>query len=56
MRERTITNKVTDAVLVPPLPGFFIGAHAAVEGLALLTRDADRVRMYFPNVAVIAPE
>ena len=39
-----------------PLPDFFIGAHAAVEGLALLTRDADRVRTYFPNVALITPE
>ncbi|MDD4891997.1 MAG: type II toxin-antitoxin system VapC family toxin [Phycisphaerae bacterium] len=38
-----------------PLPDFFIGAHAAVEGLDLLTRDCDRVRTYFPAVKLIHP-
>lgn len=37
------------------LPDFFIGAHAAVEGLPLLTRDASRYRRYFPKVTLIAP-
>jgi hypothetical protein len=39
-----------------PLPDFFIGAHAAVAGYALLTRDAARYRSYFPRLAVIAPD
>jgi predicted nucleic acid-binding protein len=38
-----------------PLPDFFIGAHAAVEGLTLLTRDSSRYRSYFPRLAIIAP-
>jgi predicted nucleic acid-binding protein len=38
-----------------PLPDFFIGAHAAVAGLPLLSRDPRRVREYFPTVRLIAP-
>jgi len=38
------------------LADFFIGAHAAVEKLPLLTRDARRYRNYFPTVVLIAPE
>jgi predicted nucleic acid-binding protein len=37
------------------LPDFYIGAHAAVGGFALLTRDANRYRSYFPTVRLIAP-
>ncbi len=37
------------------LPDFFIGAHAAVAGASLLTRDARRHRTYFPGVPLIAP-
>ena len=38
-----------------PLPDFFIGAHAAIGGYSLLTRDPARYRSYFPTVKLIAP-
>lgn len=38
-----------------PLPDFYIGAHAAVAGHTLLTRDGRRYRHYFPKLRVIAP-
>lgn len=38
-----------------PLPDFFIGAHAAVEDLVLLTRDPARYTTYFPTVKLQAP-
>jgi hypothetical protein len=37
------------------LSDFFIGAHAAVAGASLLTRDPRRVRSYFPTVTVLEP-
>jgi predicted nucleic acid-binding protein len=38
-----------------PLPDFFIGAHAAVAGYSLMTRDAARYQTYFPKLSLIAP-
>lgn len=38
-----------------PLPDFYIGAHAAIGGHTLLTRDARRYKTYFPSLELIAP-
>jgi len=38
-----------------PLPDFFIGAHAAVSDLVLLTRDPERVRQHFPRLRLVCP-
>ncbi len=37
------------------LPDFFIGAHAAIAGVPLLTRDVARYKTYFPKLALISP-
>ena len=39
-----------------PLPDFYIGAHASIERLALLTRDIARYRTYFPTIEVLGPD
>jgi predicted nucleic acid-binding protein len=38
-----------------PLPDFYVGAHAAVDGMQLLTRDPSRYRTYLPQLSLIAP-
>lgn len=38
-----------------PLPDFYIGAHAEVRGLTIVTRDPARFRTYFPSVRLISP-
>ena len=42
-------------VRTSPLPDFYIGAHAAIAGLRLLSRDARRYQGYFPSVELISP-
>jgi predicted nucleic acid-binding protein len=37
------------------LPDFFIGAHAAVRGMSILTRDVGRYASYFPTVTLLHP-
>jgi len=50
-----LTYRKRGGVRTSPMPDFYIGAHAAVAGLTLLTRDASRFRTYFPKVAILAP-
>ena len=38
-----------------PMPDFYIGAHAALANVTLLTRDATRYRAYFPSLRIVAP-
>ena len=38
-----------------PLPDFYIGAHAAVQGMKILTRDPNRFVSFFPTVEILEP-
>lgn len=38
-----------------PMPDFYIGAHAAVANLSVLTRDPDGYRSYFPWLKLVGP-
>ena len=50
-----LTYRRRGGVRHSPLPDFYIGAHAAVAGMTLLTRDEIRYRSYFPSLEVVAP-
>ena len=43
-------------IRISNIPDFFIGAHAQIAGLPILTRDVRRYRTYFPDVELIAPD
>ncbi|MDP3408940.1 type II toxin-antitoxin system VapC family toxin [Bosea sp. (in: a-proteobacteria)] len=51
-----LTYRRRGGTKLSPLSDFFIGAHAAVAGYQLMTRDAARYRTYFPNLSLLAPE
>jgi predicted nucleic acid-binding protein len=50
-----VTYRRRGGTRTSPLPDFYIGAHAAVRGYRLLTRDASRYRSYFPRLKLIVP-
>jgi predicted nucleic acid-binding protein len=49
------TYRARGGIKTSPLPDFFIGAHAQVLGIPIITRDQDRYRTYFPAVPLISP-
>lgn len=51
-----LTYRRRGGTKLSPLSDFFIGAHAAVAGYKLITRDAARYRTYFPSLSLLAPE
>ena len=51
-----LTYRKRGGVRSSPLADFLIGAHAAVAGYRLMTRDSTRYRTYFPTLQLIAPD
>lgn len=50
-----LTNRRRGGSRTTGLPDFFIGAHARVLGITILTRDQGRYKTYFPSVPLICP-
>ncbi len=51
-----ITYRKRGGVRTSPLPDLYIGAHAAVAGFSLMTRDGKHFRSYFPKLSLITPD
>ena len=51
-----LTYKKRDGRRRSPLPDFYIGAHASVLGIPLISRDVKRFRSYFPNLKLVEVE